>query len=69
MEKIRVFEYIREYRRKNSLSQAQLGALLGVSPQAVSKWERGESYPDITILPVLADKIGCSVGDFFGKED
>lgn len=38
---------------------------MGVSPQAVYKWEKEICYPDITFLPTLASLIGCTVGDFF----
>ena len=47
------------------LTQGEFGRLLGVSAQAISKWERGECYPDITMLPDLAALLSCSVNDFF----
>lgn len=56
---------IKAYRRRLGLTQADFAALFGVSFQAVSKWERGECYPDITVLPALALVLGCSVDDFF----
>ena len=56
---------IQEFRKQQGLSQEGLGDALGVSRQAVSKWERVECYPDITFLPVIADLLGCSVNDFF----
>ena len=39
---------IRELRRAGNLTQEQLAASLNISPQAVSKWEMGASYPDMT---------------------
>ena len=42
-------------RTQKGITQADLGERLGVSFQAVSKWERGETYPDISILTDLAD--------------
>lgn len=42
-------------RASKGLTQTALGERVGVSFQAVSKWERGETLPDITLLPVLAD--------------
>ncbi len=45
---------IKEKRKELSLTQEQLANQLGVSTPAVSKWESGSSYPDITILPNLA---------------
>ena len=56
---------IRDYRKSHKLTQEAFGDMLGISPQAVSKWERVECYPDITFLPVLAELMECSVNDFF----
>ena len=55
MEKIRIGEKIRLLRRKNDVTQDQLAAYLGVTPQAVSRWESGICYPDMGTLPAIAD--------------
>lgn len=47
-------EIIKERRLQKHLTQEQLALALGVSTPAVNKWEKGASYPDITILPALA---------------
>ena len=65
MGKIIVAEKIIEFRNKNNLTQGEFGKLLGISAQAISKWEREVCYPDITILPDLAEALGCTVNDFF----
>ena len=65
MKKIIVAEKIIEFRNKNNLTQGEFGKLLGISAQAISKWEREVCYPDITILPDLAEVLGCTVNDFF----
>ncbi len=65
MKKVIVSEKIKEYRRENHLTQEEFGKLLGVSAQAISKWERKECYPDITFLPDIALLLRCSVNDFF----
>ena len=65
MKKITISERIKEYRRKNDLTQEEFGKLLGVSAQAISKWERQECYPDITFLPDIAELLSCNVNDFF----
>ena len=65
MKKILISEKIKDYRRKNGLTQDDLGKLLGVSAQAISKWERVECYPDITFLPDIAKLLGCGIGDLF----
>ncbi|MBE6686597.1 MAG: helix-turn-helix transcriptional regulator [Ruminococcaceae bacterium] len=67
MTKINIAKRIKEYRSIKSVTQEQFGALIGVSAQAISKWEREECYPDITFLPILADILSCSVNDFFEK--
>lgn len=51
---MKINEIIRENRKKQKLTQEQLAAYLGVSAPAVNKWEKGNSYPDITLLPTLA---------------
>ena len=50
----KVDEQIAVLRKSKALTQSELGERLGVSFQAVSKWERGETLPDITLLPDLA---------------
>lgn len=65
MKKIIISEKLKTYRSENKVTQQQLAELLGISCQAISKWERGECYPDISLLPLIADAIGCKVDDFF----
>ena len=48
-------------RKKNNMTQSALAKRLGVSDKAVSKWENGQGYPDITIFPALAEIFGVSV--------
>ena len=62
---ILIAEKLKTYRKEQRLTQVELAKLIGVSPQAVSKWEREECYPDICFLPDLADILGCSINDFF----
>ena len=56
-----------EMRRAKSMTQNDLAEKLSITPQAVSKWERGEGYPDITIFPEIACALGVSVGELFGE--
>lgn len=51
---MKINQIIREKRKELSLTQEQIAELLGVSTPAVNKWEKGGTYPDITLLPALA---------------
>jgi len=55
---------ITEARKKKNISQAQLAQFLFISPQAVGKWERGESMPDITTFNRLAEIMGVDLNYF-----
>lgn len=57
-----------EQRKKMNLTQKQLAEKLGVTDKAVSKWERGAGYPDISILSALSCTLGLSVGELLGEE-
>ena len=57
---------IKQLRYKASLTQEQLADILGLSPQAISKWENSVSMPDISLLPQIAEVFGISIDDLFG---
>ncbi len=59
-------ENIKKLRKEKGLTQDALAEILGVSFQAVSKWERNESYPDITLLPVISSLFNTSIDDLLG---
>ncbi len=54
-------QFIQSCRKDLKMTQAELSERLNTSPQAVSNWERGESLPDISLLPDLACILRCSV--------
>ena len=56
---------IRELRRAGNLTQEQLAAALNITPQAVSKWEMGASYPDMTMIPIIASFFKVSLDELF----
>jgi transcriptional regulator with XRE-family HTH domain len=58
---MRIGRRIADLRREKNLTQMELSDKLGISHQAVSKWERGESMPDISTLPLLSAIFGISV--------
>lgn len=53
---------IRDYRRKAGLTQEQLAEAMGVTGASVSKWENGQSAPDLTALPLQSD---CFLNSLF----
>ena len=62
-------EIIRNRRRELGLTQEQLAGKLGVSAPAVNKWERAGSYPDITLLPVLARTLGVDLNTLLSFQE
>ena len=68
MDSIRTGALISALRRERGLTQKELAALLGVSDKAVSKWERGECFPDITLIPPLAACLGVSPDELLAGE-
>lgn len=58
---------IKDLRAKHGITQETLAFRLGVSPQSVSKWERGEGYPDITSLIPIAEYFGITLDELMGK--
>lgn len=65
---IRINETLRPLRQKAGLTQAALAEQLGVSDRAVSRWELGEAYPDVTLLPDLATALHVSVDALLGVD-
>lgn len=59
---------IAELRKERGLTQEALAKELGVSNQAVSKWEANQSCPDIQLLPQIADLFGITLDSLFGRE-
>ena len=68
MENNKVGNFIAEMRKKKNLTQQQLGDKLYVTDKAVSKWERGKSLPDITLLSKLAEIFEVEVEDILSGE-
>ena len=64
--KLYIGETIRHLRQQRNLTQEEMAAHLGISFQSISKWERNDGYPDITMLPVLAHYFGVSTDTLLG---
>ena len=69
MDMTKVGEQIALLRKSKGLTQNELGERIGVSFQAVSKWERGETLPDITLLPDLAKILETTVDFILSGSD
>ena len=61
-------ENLKKYRVLKNLTQEDVAEYLRITPQSVSKWERGESYPDITLLPALANIFETSIDLLVGMD-
>lgn len=61
-------ERLRENRKKRDMTQEDVANALKVAPQTVSKWERGENYPDILLLPALANLFQTTVDELLGMD-
>ncbi|MDR0889127.1 MAG: helix-turn-helix domain-containing protein [Oscillospiraceae bacterium] len=67
MEPTSLGKRISAHRKRLGLTQEQLAERIGVTPQAVSKWENNLSCPDISLLPELAEIFGVSIDDLLGR--
>ncbi|MBD8048280.1 helix-turn-helix domain-containing protein [Clostridium faecium] len=68
MERLQIGEVICKLRKERAITQEQLASFIGVSMAAVSKWENGVSYPDITLLPVLAKFFNVTIDKLLNFE-
>ena len=57
---------IKNLRAKHKITQDQLATFLGITSQAISRWENGTVYPDIEMLPSIAEFFGVSTDDLLG---
>ena len=58
-----------KYRKMNNLTQLELAVELNYSDKAISKWERGESLPDIYVLSLIADFYNITVTDLISDQN
>ena len=68
MKEINIAQTIIRKRKEKNITQDTLASYIGVSKASVSKWETGQSYPDITFLPQLAAYFNISIDDLMGYE-
>ena len=60
---------IKRLRENRKMTQQELAEKIGVSDKAISKWETGRGYPDISLIESLSDTLGVSVIELFSGED
>jgi len=68
MKEINISRILVDNRKEKGITQEELAKYIGVSKASVSKWETGQSYPDITFLPQLATYFNISIDDLMGYE-
>lgn len=66
---LKLGENLKKFRLQRELTQEQLADVLGVSAQAVSRWENGTTYPDITLLPTIASYFEITLDELMGMEN
>ncbi len=67
--KITIGKKIKELRLRDARKQDDLASAVGVTAQAVSRWESGGSYPDLELIPSIANYFGVSVDELFGYQN
>lgn len=60
---------IKHYRRREDLTQEEFAIKIGISPQSVSKWERGEGFPDVSLLPIIANYFEITIDELLGNDE
>lgn len=64
--KLSIGENIRSFRKKNDLTQEAFAECLGVTYQSVSRWENGTTYPDLELIPAIAEVLAVTVDELLG---
>ena len=60
---------IKELRRRDGRTQENLADALGITAQAISRWESGTTYPDMEMIPSIANYFGISIDELFGYDN
>lgn len=68
MDQVKIGKFISQKRKEQNLTQMQLAEKLGITDRAVSKWERGKSFPDAAIILDLCEILKISVSDLLSGE-
>ena len=62
-----IAENLKKLRKSKDYTQEEVAEILGISPQSVSKWERGDTMPDITLLPAIANLYKVTIDSYDGS--
>jgi len=65
---IYINEKLKQFRKEHDLTQEQLANIFNVSPQSVSRWETGATYPDMELLPSIASHFNVTVDELLGVD-
>lgn len=68
MDQIQIGKFIAEERKRKNYTQRQLADILQISDKTVSKWERGNGFPEISLLLPLCEELGISVNELLSGE-
>ena len=68
MDQLKIGKFIAECRKQKNLTQMQLAEKLGITDKAISKWERGITMPDTSIMLELCEILGISVNELLSGE-
>ena len=68
MNQLETGKFIAELRKEKSLTQAQLGDLLGVTTKTISRWENGNYMPDLSVLQALCAVLEVSVNEMLSRK-
>ncbi len=63
---VNIGEKIRDLRKKNGRTQEEMARALGVTPQAISRWEANGGYPDLGMIPAIANYFHITIDELFG---
>lgn len=61
-------KFIASRRKELHMTQAELGAKVGVTDKAISRWERGVGFPDLGLFDVLAEALGITSAELFAAK-
>lgn len=64
--KLTIGENLRNFRKKNDLTQEELADRLGVTYQSISRWENGSTYPDLELIPAISEVLSVTVDELLG---